>query len=130
MLKLIRNFDKYEDTIFYNIKNGKITICENEDKRYADGDFVRVENDIYGIIYFRNEILFFKNNERYFLSKLNYKFEYKELDALTGNFKFIVDNKPIIDIDYKKPDTVVILPFFIGFVEPEEDLDFFQYISK
>lgn len=132
MVKYITNMDRAIEICAYNIENGDFTFIEDKNNEIETdwGYFVREKDNIYGILESQKDYIFFKNNSRYNLSDLNYKFIFNNIDEDFGNFKFTIDKKIIIDIVYEKPIYAIAASGFLGFGEAEEDLDFFQHICK
>lgn len=127
MIKNIRNMDDTSIVCVYDINN--ITYKEIIDDSYKIkkdiGFYVKVINDIVGVMESTRGPIFFFNNRLYYLTECNYKFQQTNLNDTTGNFKLIIDETVKEDITYNKPVYTDYDPW-----SSEKDADFFQWICQ
>lgn len=127
MIKNIRNMDDTSIVCVYDINN--ITYKEVVDDNYKIkkdiGFYVKVINDIVGVMESNRGPIFFFNNRLYYLTECNYKFHQANLNDTTGKFKLIIDETVKEDITYNKP-------VYTDYDQwsSEKDVDFFQWICQ
>lgn len=125
MIKKIHNIDKFSEICFYDIENRNFKIETNKNEKTDRGLFTKIGTDIYGIVESPNGPMFFHNQTTYFLSSLDYKFEFKHIYKKIGVFKLIVNGKIVEYIEYT---TTPYTDFDTW--SKEEDVDFFQWINQ
>lgn len=127
MIKNIRNMDNTSILCLYDINN--ITYKEVVDDNYKIkkdiGFYVKVTNDIVGVMESNRGPIFFFNNRLYYLTECNYKFQQSSLNNTTGNFKLIIDETVKEDITYNRP----VYTDYDRW-SSEKDVDFFQWICQ
>lgn len=127
MIKNIRNMDDTSIVCVYDINNimYKEIVDENYKIKKDIGFYVNVNNDIVGVMESNRGPIFFINNQLYYLTECNYKFEQTNLNETKGNFKLIINEKVKEEIMYNKP-------VYIDYDQwsSEKDVDFFQWICQ
>lgn len=111
----------------YDINNRmyKEIVDENYNIKKDIGFYVKVNNNIVGVMESNRGPIFFINNQLYYLLECNYKFEQTNLNETKGNFKLIINEKVKEDITYNKPLYIDYDPW-----SSDKDVDFFQWICQ
>lgn len=126
-IKKIRNMNNTEIVCIYDINNStyKEVIDDIYKIKRDVGFYVKVGENLVGVMESSKGPVFFNNKNLYYLKGYNYEFIHSNLVNGKGNFKLIVDGVVKEDITYIKP-------LYTDYDQwsSEKDVDFFQWICQ
>ncbi len=124
---MIRNMDDTSVLCVYDVNN--LTHEEMRDTNYSMkkniGFYVKVANDVVGVMESSRGPIFFFSNRIYYLAEVDYKLRQTSLNKTTGKFELIIDKRVAENIVYNKPKYTDYDPWSL-----EKDVDFFQWICQ